>query len=59
MNYTQASARRFIVGQGHNIRLTPVLAMHLWQGTSGANGLFLSAPPTARGELFSALDMAA
>jgi hypothetical protein len=33
--------------------------MHRWQGISGAKGLFLSAPPTARGELLSAFASAA
>ena len=33
--------------------------MHRWQGTSGAKGLFRNAPPTARGDEFNALDMAA
>lgn len=49
----------FVCWDGKCASLTPVLAMHRWHGTSGANGLFLNAPPTARGELSSALAMAA
>lgn len=43
----------------NNDKRTPVLAIHRWHGTSGQNGLTRSAPPTARGELFRAFEMAA
>lgn len=36
--------------------LTPSAQIIRWQGTSGANGFRLKAPPTARGEEFIALD---
>lgn len=39
--------------------LTPLELMTRWQGTSGAKGLFLSAPPTALGLDPSAFDKAA
>jgi hypothetical protein len=46
-------------GRAASHQLTPVLAMHLWHGISGANGFRRNAPPTARGLLFNALDIAA
>ena len=39
--------------------LTPSAHIIRWQGTSGAKGFLLNAPPTARGEESRALESAA
>lgn len=44
---------------GRGLMLTPSAQIIRWQGTSGAKGFLLNAPPTARGDESKALDSVA